>query len=82
MGAILGLDYLLPNTGGLCNFLHLKPVSRSLRKELFKEQKKRFKDTRYTHLEETTKLGHVHKFLLKVAIGGPIIKHIASNVKG
>jgi splicing factor U2AF subunit len=28
--------------GGLCNFLHLKPVSRSLRKELFREQKKRF----------------------------------------
>nr|WJH19469.1 U2AF1 [Euglena gracilis] len=27
--------------GGLCNFLHLKPVSRSLRKELFREQRKR-----------------------------------------
>eukprot|EP01004_Peranema_trichophorum_P006944 NODE_5741_length_974_cov_44.037603_g5160_i0.p1 GENE.NODE_5741_length_974_cov_44.037603_g5160_i0~~NODE_5741_length_974_cov_44.037603_g5160_i0.p1 ORF type:complete len:231 (+),score=37.21 NODE_5741_length_974_cov_44.037603_g5160_i0:216-908(+) len=29
--------------GGLCNFLHLKPVSKSLRKDLFKEQRKRFK---------------------------------------
>ncbi|KAJ9450336.1 Splicing factor U2af small subunit B [Diplonema papillatum] len=32
--------------GGLCNFMHLKGVSKSLLRELFSEQKKRYKERR------------------------------------
>merc|ERR1711893_560189 len=34
------------NRGGFCNFMHLKPISRELRKELYKRNKRKKRDDR------------------------------------